>query len=208
MAGAWREGWLSGAFERRSPHFDARPEGTSVDLLVLHYISLPPGVFGTGDPERLFLGTLDADARPEYAPLRGLRVSSHFLIERTGRVSQFVSVHDRAWHAGLSNFRGRNACNDFSVGVELEGCGDRPFEDAQYAALEALVQDLRRELPLRFVTGHEHIAPERKADPGPFFDWERVRRFLPEGMETAIRPEDCCREMLTERMRSLAAGRG
>ena len=200
-------GRLSGILQRHSPHFDARPQNEAISLVVLHFISLPHGCFSGEDVEQLFMGTLQTD-RPEYASLQGLRVSSHFLIERTGRVSQFVSVYDRAWHAGLSNFRGRNACNDFSVGVELEGCGDRPFEDAQYAALEALVQDLRRELPLRFVTGHEHIAPERKADPGPFFDWERVRRFLPEGMETAIRPEDCCREMLAERMRSLAAGRG
>ena len=143
---------------------------------------------------------------PDYEALKGLRVSSHFFIRRTGETIQYVNIFDRAWHAGLSNFRGRNAVNDFSVGIELEGCGEEPFEDAQYLALKQLLFALSQLLPLRYATGHETIAPGRKKDPGPFFDWERLGAALPAGMSLAIAPEDCDREMLKARMRELGLG--
>lgn len=191
---------------RRSPHFDQRPAGAVIDLLVLHFISLPAGVFKGECVDQLFMGTLDAEAAglPE---LNGLRVSSHFFVRRSGEVRQYVDVFDRAWHAGLSNFRGRSACNDFSIGIELEGSHLVPFEDAQYEALQRLVADLRALTPLRWVTGHEFIAPGRKIDPGPFFDWTRTAAMLPKGMALAIAPEDCDRAMLEARRQALAAGR-
>lgn len=201
-SGEQRSGRFPAFVQRYSPHFDARPAGETVSLAVLHFISLPAGDFSGEDVERLFLGTLDA-SRPGYESLAGLRVSSHFFIRRMGEVRQYVDVFDRAWHAGLSNFRGRDACNDFSVGIELEGTEAVPFEDAQYEALEALLRLLSAHLSIRWVTGHEFIAPGRKIDPGPYFDWARVRAFLPEGVALAIAPEDCDREMIERRRRLL-----
>ncbi len=212
---AARKGWLDGVEHRPSPHFDERPDGIAVDLLVLHFISLPRGVFGGGDVERLFMGAIDAE-RPGCESLKGLRVSPHFFIRRTGEAIQFVGIDKRAWHAGLSNFRGRDACNDFSIGIELEGTEEVPFEEAQYRALAALVARLRRLLPFAAVTGHEHIAPGRKIDPGPFFDWSRVRAMLaadeaanPElaEIEVADTADVCDREMMEARGRALAAKR-
>src|SRR5262245_5265197 len=144
-------GWLAGATRVVSPFFDARPAGMVVDLLVLHNISLPPGVFGSGDVARLFTGVLDPDAHPFYATLAGARVSSHFFVDRQGDVFQFVSTADRAWHAGQSTFEGRANCNDFSLGIELEGTDFAPFTDAQYVSLCALVPALRKTYPLRAV---------------------------------------------------------
>ena len=144
-----------------------------IELLVLHNISLPPGRFGSGCVERLFLGSLDAAAHPFLELLAGLHVSAHFLIERDGRATQFVGCHQRAWHAGASVFEGRSGCNDFSIGVELEGTDFTAFEPAQYVTLARLTTALRSELPLRAVRGHCHVAPERKTDPGPLFDWHR-----------------------------------
>jgi len=168
-------GWMAGVARVDSPFFDARPSGTTVDLLVIHNISLPPGVFGSGDVVRLFAGSLDVAAHPFYAGLSGARVSAHFLIERAGRVTQFVSRNDRAWHAGLSQFEGRVACNDFSIGIELEGTDFAPFTDAQYSSLCDLVVALHAACPLRAIRGHSDIARDRKTDPGPFFDWARLR---------------------------------
>lgn len=171
------DGWVCGARRRPSPNFDARPTGSAIELLVVHNISLPPGVFGSGDIARLFTNRLDAAAHPFFATLIGVRVSAHFLIERDGALSQFVSCLDRAWHAGASEFEGRPRCNDFSIGVELEGTDFAPYEAAQYATLAALTRALRRTYPLRAVRGHVDIARGRKTDPGPLFDWARYARL-------------------------------
>ncbi|MGB7181299.1 MAG: 1,6-anhydro-N-acetylmuramyl-L-alanine amidase AmpD [Burkholderiaceae bacterium] len=164
-------GWLRRARRVDSPNFDSRPAGALVDLLVIHHISLPPGYFSGDAIENLFCNTLDCSSDPAYAALDGLRVSSHFLVTRHGGVRQFVDIYERAWHAGVSSFQGRSACNDFSVGVELQGDSKRPFTPAQYRSLGLLTAALRQVLPLRFVAGHSDIAPGRKFDPGPRFDW-------------------------------------
>lgn len=148
----------------------------AVSLLVLHNISLPPGEFGGPHIERLFTNSLDFEAHPWFAQLRGLRVCAHFAILRTGEVVQFASTEARAWHAGLSHFAGRDRCNDFSLGIELEGTDHEPYTDAQYAALTPLTAALRARHPLAAVRGHEHIAPGRKTDPGPAFDWSRYQK--------------------------------
>lgn len=168
------QGWLAGVRRCPSPNCDARPPGTAIELLVIHNISLPPGHFGGGAIEALFLNRLDPSADRFFAALAGVRVSSHFLIERSGRITQFVSCLERAWHAGASEFDGRSACNDFSIGIELEGTDFEPFEAAQYAALAGLTRALRARYPLRAVRGHQHIAADRKTDPGPRFDWLRL----------------------------------
>ncbi|GAA4329920.1 1,6-anhydro-N-acetylmuramyl-L-alanine amidase AmpD [Pigmentiphaga soli] len=171
-------GWLEHPSVRRapSPNVDERPPGTDVTLLVLHNISLPPGRFGGPYIEALFTNTLDCAADPWFERLRGLRVSAHFLIARDGAVVQFAGTDSRAWHAGVSCFEGRERCNDFSIGIELEGCDDQPFTDAQYRALARLAPALRARHPIRALRGHEHIAPGRKTDPGPHFDWRRCGR--------------------------------
>ena len=150
----------------------------AIDLLVVHNISLPAGQFGTPYIYDLFSSRLDTAADPSFAELAGLRVSSHFLVARDGRLTQFVSTHERAWHAGLSSHEGRERCNDFSVGIELEGSDDTAFEDAQYGVLAKLTEALAAAHPLYWVAGHEHIAPGRKTDPGPHFDWARYRALL------------------------------
>lgn len=164
-------GWCNEALHTRSPNFDARPDSTDIDLLVIHNISLPPGQFGGPFIADLFSNCLNYEADPYFDQLRPLRVSSHFLIRRDGSLVQFVSANGRAWHAGLSSFCGRERCNDFSIGIELEGADFIPFEPAQYVTLGALTHALQGRYPLKSVAGHEHIAPGRKTDPGPFFDW-------------------------------------
>jgi len=149
-----------------------------VTLLVVHAISLPPGQFGGDAIERLFTNRLDPQAHPYFLALAGLRVSSHFLLRRDGELVQFVAADKRAWHAGRSCWRGRERCNDFSIGVELEGDDEQAFDDAQYAGLAALTARLRRQFPLRDIAGHQDIAPQRKGDPGARFDWLRVLRAL------------------------------
>ncbi len=175
---AWRQGWWTAAQACPSPNFGPRPAGTAVSLVVLHSISVPPGVFGGDHVERLFTNRLDHDADPFYDGLRGLQVSAHFFIRRDGRVQQFVSCDQRAWHAGVSHWRGRDNCNDWSIGIELEGLEGGLFEAAQYRRLGQLLPLLCRRYPLREAVGHEHVAPGRKADPGPGFDWTRLRRAL------------------------------
>jgi N-acetyl-anhydromuramoyl-L-alanine amidase len=172
------DGWCSGAQRLPSPNFDRRPENGGIDLLVIHNISLPPAQFGGPFIADLFCNQLDCDAHPYFDQLRTLRVSAHFLIRRDGAVMQFVSANDRAWHAGASSFCGRDRCNDYSIGIELEGTDDTPFEHAQYAALIALTAALAQRYPLTDVAGHEHIAPGRKTDPGPYFDWAFFRKSL------------------------------
>ena len=157
-----------------SPNQDERPEGAEISLIVLHSISLPPGEYGGDAIERLFTNRLDPSAHPYFETVAHLRVSSHFLVRRDGALVCFVPVERRAWHAGASTWRGRSRCNDFSVGIELEGADEAPFEDAQYAALALLLADLRHKLPLRAIAGHSEIAPGRKTDPGPRFDWDRL----------------------------------
>jgi AmpD protein len=156
------------------PNCDERPPGAEVTLAVIHSISLPPGEFGGDAIERLFTNRLDPGAHPYYRDIAGLKVSAHFLIRRDGETLQFVPVERRAWHAGASAWRGRGHCNDFSVGIELEGTDDGPFEDAQYAALARLLARLRAQLPLRDIAAHSDVAPARKRDPGTRFDWRRV----------------------------------
>lgn len=177
-ASPWRGGWLRWARACPSPNRDARPDSTQVDLVVVHSISLPPGEYGGDAVASLFLNRLDWDAHPYYAGIRGLRVSSHFFITREGAAWQFVNIHERAWHAGVSHYRGRARCNDDSIGIELEGLEGEPFEAAQYDTLERLCDALRQHLPIRFIAGHEHIAPVRKADPGGAFDWQRLSMHL------------------------------
>jgi N-acetyl-anhydromuramoyl-L-alanine amidase len=173
---AWEDGWYRAAQREPSPNFGARPAGAAVDLLVVHSISLPPGVFGTGRVRDLFLNQLDTGAHPYFAQLQGVEVSAHFLIERNGRLWQFVDCDCRAWHAGASNYRGRANCNDDSIGVELEGLEGGHFEAAQYQCLLSLTHAIRARYALQYVAGHEHIAPERKADPGPGFDWIALQK--------------------------------
>lgn len=160
---------------RPSPHFDDRPPGERVSLLVIHNISLPPGEFGGPYIDQLFMGTLHPGAHPYFAGLAGLRVSAHFLIRRDGELVQYVPVEKRAWHAGESSWKGRARCNDFSIGVELEGADDVPFAEPQYEALARLTNELQARFGKLDIAGHSDIAPGRKTDPGLWFDWERYR---------------------------------
>jgi AmpD protein len=174
------DGWLPLAARYDSPYFDARPGPAPQDitLLVVHNISLPSGQFGAPHVSDLFTGRIDYNADPSFADLRGLKVSSHFFIRRDGSVIQYVSANDRAWHAGVSRFCGREKCNDFAIGAELEGSDFVPFEAAQYTALAGLTLALLEHYPLTDVQGHEHIAPGRKTDPGPLFEWEYYQKLL------------------------------
>jgi N-acetyl-anhydromuramoyl-L-alanine amidase len=172
---------LAGCRQVLSPHFDERPAGAVPELLVVHGISLPPGEFGGPWIDRLFTGTLPADAHVEFRERARLRVSAHALIRRHGEVVQYVPFTQRAWHAGKSEYRGRSGCNDFSIGVELEGTDDTPYTDAQYPSLAALVSALLRAYPTlsaQGIVGHSDIAPGRKTDPGPTFDWPRLHALL------------------------------
>ena len=164
-----------------SPNRDARPAPGEVSLVVVHGISLPPGCFGGDAIESLFVNDLDPDAHPYFASIAGLRVSAHFLLRRDGALIQFVACSERAWHAGQSSWRGRSSCNDFSVGVELEGCDDVAYAGAQYAMLARLVRALARRYPIEDVVGHSDVAPGRKTDPGPAFDWVLFRRLARRG---------------------------
>lgn len=179
--GAWTldaRGFLEGALQIPSPNFDERPAGAEVELLVIHNISLPPGQYGGPGILHLFTNQLDPDAHPYFREIAGLRVSSHFLIRRDGELIQFVPCTMRAWHAGQSQWRGRSRCNDFSIGIELEGADDQPFEQAQYCVLADLTRLLRKNYPIRDCLGHSDISPGRKTDPGPHFDWVRFRSLL------------------------------
>lgn len=186
---AWIGGWLRRANPCVSVNRSARPTGTDVSLAVIHSISLPPGDYGGDAIERLFTNCLDWDAHPYYDKIRGLRVSSHFLIRRSGDLRQFVSCEERAWHAGVSAWRGRPDCNDFSVGIELEGLEGERFEVAQYRELVLLLRDLCVRYGLTEVAGHEHVAPGRKQDPGNGFEWWTLMDALgwsPQGFPEAV----------------------
>lgn len=171
-------GLVEGVRYVSSPNFDERPAGCAVELLVIHSISLPPGEFGGHGVIALFTNRLDPKAHPSYAQLSALKVSAHFLIRRDAEVVQFVPCEKRAWHAGVSSWRGRGRCNDFSVGIELEGCDSGPFEDTQYVVLAALTRALQTRYPIVDIVGHSDVAPGRKTDPGPHFDWARYRALV------------------------------
>ena len=173
-----KNGWLSGVRKFASPNFDHRPQGSGIDLLVIHNISLPPDQFGGPGILNFFTNQLDISEHPYYEKLKDVRVSSHFLVRRDGGVVQFVSCLQRAWHAGVSSWQGRARCNDFSVGIELEGSDFVPFTERQYESLTRLTRRLQRAYPIRSIAGHSDIAPERKTDPGPHFDWLRYRATL------------------------------
>lgn len=171
-----RDGWLQGARRVPSPNCEARPAGMAPELLVIHNISLPPGQFGGNCIERLFTNCLDWDEHPFFEEIRGLRVSAHLLIQRDGELLQFVDFRLRAWHAGQSCFRGRDNCNDFSIGIELEGTDELPYADVQYRRLQGVTRALLGYFPglaKELIVGHSDIAPGRKTDPGPAFDWAR-----------------------------------
>jgi AmpD protein len=172
------EGIVAQAVQSPSPNCDPRPEGEAITLLIVHGISLPPGEFGGEAIQRLFTNRLDYDEHPYYETLRGVRVSAHFLIRRDGELIQFVACRDRAWHAGVSVWNGRERCNDFSIGVELEGADDLPYTDLQYQRLSRLTGLLRRRYPIADVVGHSDVAPGRKTDPGVAFDWAHYRLLL------------------------------
>jgi AmpD protein len=171
----WQHGWYGPAQRLDSPNFGPRPVGACIDLLVVHSISLPPGQYGGNEVQALFTNQLDWEAHPYFGQIRGLEVSSHFYIRRDGSLWQFVSCDDRAWHAGKSDYRGRSNCNDDSIGIELEGLEGELFEPAQYECLARLCQDLARQYPIAHIAGHEHIAPGRKQDPGPGFNWSVLK---------------------------------
>lgn len=195
-AATWRNGWYSAAQPVRSPNFGPRPADTVIDLLVLHSISLPPGEYGGPQIEQLFSNTLDFDAHPYFQTIRGLQVSAHFVLRRDGSLLQFVSCDDRAWHAGASSWNGRSQCNDYAIGIELEGLEGTPFEAAQYPALAQLVQAIAQHYPIAQIVGHEHIAPDRKNDPGAGFDWRCLQqligwadaRFAPQALQPCSSP--------------------
>lgn len=180
-----KEGWCLQATRLVSPNQNDRPDNEEIDLLVIHNISLPPGQFGGHCIADLFLNRLDCNAHPFFDQLRALKVSSHFFIRRDGSLFQFVSADKRAWHAGVSSFKGREGCNDFSVGVELEGTDFVSFEPEQYVTLVSLTDALRQRYSLKTITGHQHIAPLRKTDPGPFFDWQLYKKMLGETCTSA-----------------------
>ncbi len=179
-ADLWDGGWHRDAVRLPSPNYGPRPADArqSVDLVVVHSISLPPGHYGTGAVQQLFTNTLDWDAHPYFQQIRGLQVSAHFFIERSGRLWQFVDCDQRAWHAGQSAYRGRANCNDDSIGIELEGLEGHLFEPSQYLTLATLCEALAERYPLRYLAGHEHVAPRRKQDPGPGFDWRKLAELL------------------------------
>ena len=173
-----QEGWLEQSNKIPSPNFDDRPKNTEIKLIVIHNISLPPENFNPSNIEKLFLNKLDFDSHEYFKEIQDLKVSSHFLIDREGQITQFVSVYKRAWHAGKSNFENEDNCNDFSIGIEMIGSDNSIFENKQYASLKKLIKSLKKVFPKILednIVGHSDIAPGRKTDPGPFFDWTKIR---------------------------------
>ena len=176
-----QNGWLPDARKVLSPHFDQRPNPQDISLLVIHYISLPPEQFGGGYIDDFFQGKLDPDAHPYFQEIASLRVSAHCLIERNGKITQYVGFEQRAWHAGISYFQGREKCNDFAIGIELEGSNEQPFTEQQYQALATLTRQIMAAYPLinrQRIVGHSDISPGRKIDPGQFFDWKKYLDLL------------------------------
>ena len=174
----WRGGWYGYAHRLASPNFGPRPPAATIDLVVVHSISLPPGQYGGDEVQRLFTNTLDWSAHPYFGQIQGMQVSSHFYVRRNGELWQFVSCDDRAWHAGQSHYRGRGNCNDDSIGIELEGLEGDAFDAAQYETLGGLCAAIAQNYPVEHIAGHEHIAPGRKRDPGAGFDWRQLQDAL------------------------------
>lgn len=174
----WHSGWYRYARRLQSPNFGPRPVAAAVDLIVIHSISLPPGQYGGDEVQRLFTNCLDSQAHPYFQSIRGASVSAHFYVRRNGELWQFVSCDERAWHAGLSRYRGRDNCNDDSIGVEFEGLEGGEFEPPQYETAAAVCAAIAGHYPIAHIAGHEHIAPGRKSDPGSGFDWARLQRAL------------------------------
>lgn len=174
----WRDGWYRLAHPVASPNFGLRPQSSEIDLVVIHSISLPPGEYGGPEVQALFTNSLDWDAHPYFAQIRGMEVSSHFFIRRNGDLIQFVSCDDRAWHAGRSHYRGRDDCNNDSIGIELEGLEGQVFDTAQYETLREVTIAIAQRYPIEHIAGHEHIAPGRKQDPGSGFDWRFLQASL------------------------------
>jgi AmpD protein len=195
-AALWASGWYRFAHRLGSPNFGRRPFGSDIDLVVIHSISLPPGVYGGDHVQRLFTNQLDGEQHPYFKGIEGLEVSAHFYVRRNGDLWQFVSCDDRAWHAGTSSYRGRDNCNDDSIGIELEGIEGGEFEIDQYDTLSSLCAAIGSQYPVRHVAGHEHIAPGRKADPGSGFNWLLLQKnlgwstkYFPD-TRTSIAPDD------------------
>jgi N-acetyl-anhydromuramoyl-L-alanine amidase len=174
----WSQGWYRFARQLHSPNFGPRPPGVCIDMVVLHSISLPPGQYGGEQVQQLFTNQLDWSTHPYFQTIQGMQVSSHFYIQREGELWQFVSCEDRAWHAGVSNYRGRDNCNDDSIGVEMEGLEGDCFEPAQYETLQALIGAIAQRYDIAHIAGHEHIASGRKNDPGSGMDWALLQRSL------------------------------
>jgi AmpD protein len=170
------DGYVQSATQIASPNFDARPENTKIDLIVIHNISLPPNIYAGLGVVQLFTNQLNPNEHPYYAEIHTRKVSSHFFIRRDGELIQFVSCLQRAWHAGASEWQGRERCNDFSVGIELEGSDFETFEAAQYQALKSLLKALKKTYPIQHIVGHSDIAPGRKTDPGSYFEWHKIER--------------------------------
>jgi AmpD protein len=168
-------GWYSGCKHLASPNFNSRPVNALVRIIVIHSISLPPSIYNNNYIEDFFQNQLDIDAHPYFKEIKDLKVSAHFLIKRNGEIIQFVSCNDRAWHAGESSYQGKENCNDFSIGIELEGDDETPFEDDQYIKLIELLGCLKKEYNVKDIVGHSDIAPSRKTDPGPMFDWKKIK---------------------------------
>ncbi|MGF7453715.1 1,6-anhydro-N-acetylmuramyl-L-alanine amidase AmpD [Pasteurella bettyae] len=176
-----KDGWITRVRKVVSPHFDKRPDNQDISLLVIHYISLPPEQFGGGYIEDFFQGRLDPMGHPYFAEIHQVRVSAHCLIDRNGRITQFVNFNDRAWHAGISSFEGREKCNDFSIGIELEGSNTQPFTESQYQSLAKLTKQIQKTYPqitTNRIVGHSDIAPGRKIDPGQYFDWSKYFNLI------------------------------
>lgn len=174
----WDHGWYRFARQLPSPNFGQRPAGVVVDLIIAHSISLPPGQYGGDEVQRLFTNCLDWSAHPYFQSIEGATVSAHFYVRRNGELWQFVSCDDRAWHAGASSYRGRDNCNDDSIGVEFEGLEGGPFESGQYETAAVLCAAIAQRYPIAHIAGHEHVAPGRKSDPGSGFDWAQLQRSL------------------------------
>lgn len=192
----WNAGWYGSAKKWPSPNFGPRPLDAHIDLIVLHSISLPPGQYGGNAVQALFTNQLVWDEHPYFKSIEGLEVSAHFYVRRNGEIWQFVSCDDRAWHAGQSSYRGRDNCNDDSIGIELEGLEGDTFELLQYEALQALCLEIVQNYPIAHIAGHEHIAPGRKADPGPGFNWDYLQHTVglqsqcfPDGVLKKISPQ-------------------
>ena len=170
------DGWYSGCKHLASPNFNSRPVNTPVHIIVIHSISLPPGIYNNNYIEDFFLNQLDIDAYPYFKEIKDLKVSAHFLIKRNGELIQFVSCNDRAWHAGESSYQGKESCNDFSIGIELEGDDKTPYENDQYIKLIELLGCLKKEYNIQDIVGHSDVAPNRKTDPGPLFNWKKIKK--------------------------------